>query len=329
MRTRTLLSIFAAFLLYCLPIYSQDSLKTRPDANGPTIVNVSVFVIDIREIDGAKQMYSGDVAVRLRWKDLRLASSEKLRSLPLTVAWNPGIQLVNRIAVQTTLPDMLDVDSEGNVMYRQRYIGQFSCMMDLREFPFDRQSVPVRFAAPGFSPSDIKFVQDQESAIAQTITLTDWKIQSWKLSDKPFQLVPGGLTLASFQFEFSAQRRFYYFLVQIIIPMTLIVAMSWIVFWLDPTQPGPRVSISITSMLTVVAYRLLLSSFLPRLPFLTRMDYFVFSSTSLVFFSLVCIVAINWLLLGKKESAALKLDRVARWIFPTAFLIVTIKCFVY
>ncbi|HEY7160227.1 MAG TPA: hypothetical protein VH815_03165 [Acidobacteriota bacterium] len=107
--------------------------------------------------------------------------------------------------------------------------------------------------------------------------------------------------------------------------MSLILGMSWIAFWLNPREPGPRVSISTTSMLTVVAYRLLLSNFLPRLSYLTRMDYFVVGCTFLVFLSLVTVVYISRLMLANKEARAAKLDVNCRWIFPALFIIVV--CF--
>jgi len=125
----------------------------------------------------------------------------------------------------------------------------------------------------------------------------------------------------------NVERRFHFFLVQIIIPMTLILGMSWIVFWLDPALAAPGISISITSMLTIVAYRFLLGNFLPRLSFLTRMDYFVFGCTFLVFLSLVNVVLINRLILIKKESTAFKLDKHSRWIYPFLFLLVLVGSF--
>ena len=129
---------------------SPDSLRTRPGLQGePTIVQTGIFLVDVREIDGARQVFSADVFVRLRWKDPRLASTEALRVLPANTAWNPNLQIVNRVLAQTMLPEVLEVDQDGNVTYRQRFIGQFSCSLDLRDFPFDRQAFPVVLVAIG------------------------------------------------------------------------------------------------------------------------------------------------------------------------------------
>jgi hypothetical protein len=313
------------FVLLTVPAFGQsiESLRTRPGSQGePTIVQTAIFLVDVREIDGSRQTFSADVFLRLRWKDPRLASSDGLRVLQANTAWNPNLQIVNRVLVQSTLPEVLEVDKDGNVIYRQRFIGQFSCSLDLRAFPFDRQVFPVVFVAIGFSPADVKFVKDDETAMSPKLSITDWNVASWKAEEHPYQVALSGRSLAGYRFEFHASRYFYFFLVQIIIPMTLILGMSWIVFWLDPNQPGPRISISITSMLTIVAYRLLLGNFIPRLSFLTRMDYFVFSCTFLVFLSLVTVVYISRLQLIQKESMANKLNNHCRWVFPSLFLVV-------
>ncbi len=320
------LILITLFALSSASADSIDSLSVRPGAGGPpTPIDTTIYIVDVREIDGARQIFTADVFIRLQWKDARLASSEVLRTMPTNVVWNPGIQIVNRATIQTTLPELLEIDKEGNVTYRQRYIGQFSCLLDLTEFPFDKQVIPIKIVVPGTSTTDVRFLSNKESGHAARFSMTDWKVTSWTAKEEQYQVTPGGRALPGYTFEFTAQRHFLFFLVQIIIPMTLILGMSWIVFWLDPNQPGPRISISITSMLTVVAYRLLLGNFLPRLPFLTRMDYFVVGCTFLVFLSLVNVVLISRLILAKKELLAVKLDTHSRWILPGLFLVVV--CF--
>jgi neurotransmitter-gated ion-channel len=308
-------AFIAGFLLIASTLFAE-----------PVKVNFFIYLVDLREIDGAKQTYSADVFVRLRWHDPQL-SGEKTRVVPLNSVWNPNVQVINRLSVQTTLPDVLEIDSSGNVMYRQRFIGQFSCNLDLRRFPFDQQNLLVSFVALGQTPDRVQFIQDPQKGGVGNLAITDWKIGPWKTKSSEFQIIPGTPPLSGFTFEIGAERRFYYFLVQIILPMTLIVGMSWIVFWLDPTQTGPRVSTSITSMLTLVAYRFLTGSFLPRLPYLTRLDAFVFGCTLLVFCSLIMVIWIGRLFLAKQDSKGISLNNRSRWLFPSLFLVMLLACF--
>lgn len=291
----------------------------------PRQVKTAIFIVDVRDIDGARQNFSADILIRLRWKDETLAGG-KSRFLPLSAAWNPNTQIVNRISVQTTLPEGLEVDEQGNVTYRQRFIGQFGCTLDLREFPFDQQEFSVRLVAIGFSPEKVQFISDPDPVIVSKFSITDWKILSANKKNETYK-IPGGIRLAGFTATFAAKRYFQFFFVQMVVPIVLILGMAGIAFWLDPINPGPRISISITSMLTIVAYRLLLTNFTPRLSYLTRLDFFVFSSTVLVFLSLVTVVVISRLMLKQKEALAIKLDTHARWVLPLLFLFVVIFCF--
>jgi hypothetical protein len=35
----------------------------------------------------------------------------------------------------------------------------------------------------------------------------------------------------------------------------MIVAMSWLVFWIDPKESGSQINVAITTMLTLIAVR--------------------------------------------------------------------------
>jgi hypothetical protein len=319
------LPIKRIFLTLFFAGFVATSVSAQP-SESPYKIHTAVFFVDVRDIDGARQSFTADIFIRLRWKDENLASDQDVRFIPLNAAWHPNVQIVNRITVQTTLPEGLEVDRHGNVLYRQRYIGQFSCQMDLREFPFDTQEFPIRLVSIGFTSDKLQFVPDEEGVIASKFTMTDWKILSWKKQGEAYA-VPGGFHIAGYRAAFEAKRYFLFFLVQIIIPIGLILGMSWIAFWMDRNQTGPRTSISITSMLTIVAYRLLLGNFIPRLSYLTRLDYFVFISTTLVFLSFLNVIYISRLIMRQNDALAMKMDTHSRWIFPSLFLIVVIVCF--
>lgn len=314
---------FSKIIVIFICLTSVVVFAQAPEA--PREIKTAIFIVDVRDIDGARQNFSADILVRLRWKDETLAGG-KHRFLPTNAVWQPNVQIVNRISVQTTLPEGVEVDEQGNVIYRQRFIGQFGCTMDLREFPFDQQEFPIRLVAVGFSPEKVQFVPDSDPIIISKFSITDWKILSANKKNETYN-VPGGIKLAGFTATFAAKRYFQFFFIQLVIPIALIVGMGGIAFWLDHNNPGPRISISITSMLTIVAYRLLLANFTPRLSYLTRLDVFVFSNTLLVFLSLVTVVVISRLMLKQKEALAIKLDTHSRWVLPLLFLGVVLFCF--
>jgi type IV secretory pathway VirB2 component (pilin) len=105
--------------------------------------------------------------------------------------------------------------------------------------------------------------------------------------------------------------------------VAIIVFMSWVVFWIAPENLGPRLSVAVTSMLTLIAYRFLLGQSLPRVSYLTRLDYFLLGCTFLVFAALVEVTATGAMAATGRGEKANKVNRQSRWIFPIAFVTLT------
>ena len=74
-------------------------------------------------------------------------------------------------------------------------------------------------------------------------------------------------------------------------------------------------------MIICIAYRFVLASLLPRLPYMTRMDYFTVGSTLMVLFALITVV---WTSLPGSEvhnTRARMINSRARMGFPLAYIL--------
>jgi hypothetical protein len=109
----------------------------------------------------------------------------------------------------------------------------------------------------------VRFVPDENwvrngikdgAGIAPSITLPDWTIEKWETKPGTYALTPG-LQFSSYAFEFIASRNVQHYILKVILPLVLIVMMSWSVFWTEPTNSSAQFSIAVTSMLTLIAYR--------------------------------------------------------------------------
>jgi len=315
------------------------TLIDRPAADsGPTEISAGIWVVDINSIDSAQQSFVADVAVALHWKDSRLAhTSGGVVHYGLEQIWHPRVVIVNETnSVIRMLPETFDVEADGTVLYRQRYVGSFTQPLRLQSFPFDKQDFRVHLVAIRYSPNEIKFVPDQAwvdaglkqaGGIAQSITLLDWTVDKWDIKTLPYTLAPG-LIYSGYVFEFTASRKVEHYILKVILPLILIVMMSWAVFWIDPATSNSQISIAVTSMLTLIAYRFAVDSQLPRLPYMTRLDAFFLTSTLLVFFSLIEVLVTTILDNNKQTARAKKIDRYCRAIFPAIFAVASIAIFV-
>ena len=227
--------------------------------------------------------------------------------------------------------------SDGTVIYRQRYVGSFTQSLRLQSFPFDRQAFHIQLVAIRYRPNEVVFVPDenwirdglqQAAGISPSITLPDWTVEKWDAKARVYALKPG-MQYSGYVFEFTASRNVEHYLLKVILPLILIVMMSWAVFWIDPNTSNSQISIAVTSMLTLIAYRFAVDSQLPRLPYMTRLDIFFLTSTLLVFFSLIEVLVTTILENQKRNRLAITIDRFCRVIFPMIFLLASMSIFVH
>ena len=165
----------------------------------------------------------------------------------------------------------------------------------LRNFPFDEQEFDVTLVAAGHTPDEVRLVQDPERAISHCRYRPPF---SGGLDGDLVENYDGHVygplrqvsPMTAFTFHFEAKRGTRYFFLAIIIPLTLIVAMSWVVFWIDPKESGTQIGVAMTSMLTLIAYRFAVASHLPKISYMTLIDIFLLGATLLVFASLAEVI---------------------------------------
>jgi len=311
---------------------SEELSGTRPGVEGqPLTISGTLFLLDVSKIDGADQSFTADVFMMLQWRDERLASAaEGMRRLPLGSIWNPRVQIINQRRIWKTFPEEVDVSPDGTVVYRQRYYGQFASALDLRDFPLDHHRFGLQFVIPGYGPGEIEFLPNTEGfgeGRSPDMTVPDWSVGPFEFRAAPYAVIPGGREIAGMEGAFEARRHLGFYIGKAFVSVAIIVFMSWVVFWLGPEHVGPRLSVAVTSMLTLVAYRFLLGQSLPPVSYLTRLDHFLLGATILVFVALVQVALTSSTQEEDRAERAVAVNRVSRWVFPAAFVLLIVLSF--
>ena len=105
----------------------------------------------------------------------------------------------------------------------------------------------------------------------------------------------------------------------VIVPLVMLVMLSWSVFWMDRESLGDRMDISFIGILTIVAYQIMISEHLPRIPYFTLMATFLYLSFVVLFASVVVNLMVGRLdRIGQREKGD-RIDHRCRWIFPFAY----------
>ena len=178
----------------------------------------------------------------------------------------------------------------------------------------------VQVVSAGYTKEQVKFVIDhEESGRSERFSITDWAVADLELVKQPYIAPHLDRTHVGVALKFDVKRLARYYAGTIFATVTIIVTMAWLVFWITPGNINPRISISVTSMLSLIAYRFVASQDLPRLPYLTTMDWFLLGATLMVLLGLASVVLISRLQSHGKEDSALRWNRILRWTYPLAF----------
>ncbi|GFY46511.1 glycine receptor subunit alphaZ1 [Trichonephila inaurata madagascariensis] len=92
---------------------------------------------------------------------------------------------------------------------------------------------------------------------------------------------------------FNLKRRLGYHLFHTYVPTTLIVVMSWISFWIRPEAIPARVTLGVTSLLTLATQNTQSQSSLPPVSYVKAIDVWMSSCTVFVFMSLMEFAVVN------------------------------------
>lgn len=106
------------------------------------------------------------------------------------------------------------------------------------------------------------------------------------------------------------------------IPLALIAALSWSVFWMERSSLGDRINVSFVGLLTAVAFQIVVGDLLPHMSYITLLNGFV----NLSLFIMAATVVVNLVVAGydKKQQPHIgdRIDFRCRWLFPTIYVVI-------
>lgn len=314
-----LLLCATASLACTLPPMQTDQ---RPNAQaGPTDVTVAFIVADFLGVDDVNQQLDLDLIAHLKWVDPRLIGQEGCR-FNVTEVWFPPIVLFNSShlrTARTNARNQVAVGENGEVQYTQRFTGLISSYHNLRDFPFDDQMFEIEFGSLRYGPEDLNLIADDEKTwMSERRNIEGWNMNGLSLSAANQRIEQFDRNVSVLNLTIDASRDQDYYIYRVILLLVFVVAMSWIIFWIPPSRFEFQIGLGGTSMLTIIAFYLAVSSNLPQLGYLTVLDKILAVSIGLVFLSIVEALLAGLLVQNDREKLALSIDRVSRVLFPVA-----------
>jgi hypothetical protein len=339
MTPRSLPILLVACLVLSAGATAQDQpsfLLSPPPGDGPVVVQVGFFLSDVNRIDIEQQQFEVEGVLTLTWQDDRLAFDPDLVGVDekvfqgnyqfseVATGWWPQLVLANESGGYERQGIVLRNRFDGRITYVEEMNAVVEMPVELRRFPFDRERFELIFEVLGFDKDEVVLVVDSSTTgtPAKGISLSEWKLEGLHASsgDHDPVYIDGRQEMQSAVVVSLDLARYPGFMLRVVVfPMVLLVMLSWSVFWMDRESLGERMDISFIGILTVVAYQIMVSSTIPRIPYFTLMSAFIYIS----FVTMCASVVIN-LVVGRMDRTGRRelgdrVDRRCRWVFPTTY----------
>lgn len=325
---------------------TQAQRLALPNSEGPVDVNIAFQLLNINEINDETETLQLTGILTLQWNDQRqrfnpdieganeLLYSGSYQFDELSPAWYPQVFIVNAIEPNGSDSILMRIRPDGTCTLTQTVDTTIKVDLDVRQFPFDHQSVSAIFDVLGFHAGEVALTQLPNPAYeAQAlIQVPEWDFKSIHSEVITFKSTTPTNTSApntAFIVSIELERQPMYMMRLVILPLTLIVMLSWSVFWMDRSSLGDRMSVSFVGILTAVTYQIMIGDTLPQISYFNWMNAFIICS-----FGLMCITVVLNLIVGALDKRGHyehgdRIDRLCRRIFPSAYLLLTAILFVY
>nr|CAD7260340.1 unnamed protein product [Timema shepardi] len=248
------------------------------------------------------QTYSMDCYFRQSWVDRRLAFQGNKETLALSISmlariWKPDTYFYNGkqsyLHTITTPNKFVRLYQDGRVLYSSRLTIKAGCPMNLEDFPMDIQRCPLKFGI-GYTVGDVvyRWNKARQVAIAEDMKLSQFDLIATPSANQTDQLKSGEYSMLLVSFHL--QRHMGNFLIQVYGPCVLLVVLSWVSFWLNREATADRISLGITTVLTMTFLGLEARTDLPKVSYPTALDFFVFLSFGFIFATIIQFAVVHY-----------------------------------
>nr|AER59668.1 gamma-aminobutyric receptor alpha 2 subunit [Spodoptera litura] len=274
--------------------------RVRPNYGGPPVdVGVTMYVLSISSLSEVKMDFTLDFYFRQFWTDPRLAYKKRTGVETLSVGsefirniWVPDAFFVNEkqsyFHIATTSNEFIRIHHSGSITRSIRLTITASCPMDLQYFPMDRQLCNIEIESFGYTMRDIRYKWNEgpnSVGVSSEVSLPQFKVLGHRQRAMEISLTTGNYSRLACEIQFV--RSMGYYLIQIYIPSGLIVIISWVSFWLNRNATPARVSLGVTTVLTMTTLMSSTNAALPKISYVKSIDVYLGTCFVMVFASLL------------------------------------------
>jgi len=313
-------------------LISSGSVDNFEPREAPLEVAIGIEINQISFVDQKSENYGVVATIRARWTDplLGFDTAEYPRGYlvmkPLNfleyassrAAIAPGFVVQNQQSNKWIHQSVVVVYANGDAQYLEKSSLTLQAPdFNFTRYPFDRQQ--FHFEIVSVFPSDVVTytVLQEFSGLGGKLGEEEWILDSDRMvTSKVIGLTGFESDMVTLTFEGS--RHLMYYVIRIFLPMLVLVAVSWATFFLDEYRK--RIEIAGANLLMFIAFNWIISDDLPKLGYLTFLDFimqwmFVVSGAIIVFS-----VGLSRLKSAGRGDLARRLDNyTVKWVYPLGY----------
>jgi hypothetical protein len=216
---------------------------------------------------------------------------------------------------------LLRIRPGGRVEFERHLTVQIATELALRKLPFDTQFLQIELESFQHLASDLELTLPLENLrIASRISLPQWQPGKLTGEVKPSYREVFDETYSRATVTLAVKRHTQFYIWQMMVPLGIVLGMAFAVFFLPPKDLSDRMSVIIASLLTVVALSYSLHSGLPKISYLTVIDWFFVLAYAFLGLAMAGMVWISNVY-DRDEARAIRYDKWLRWAYPGAYLL--------
>jgi len=312
----------------------QWALLELAHGTSPVKVQADFHLLDLQKINDEEETFEFSGVLTLTWQDSRQAFDPALAGADeiiysgsyqfneLAPAWYPQLVLANASEVQEMQGVLLRVQPDGTSRLVQTVNAVARSTLNLRKYPFDSQQLNIVFEILGFDDRELVIESGSGTVNNSRMQIPQWDLMHINIYSRLLVAPYAGATgnSAALVVTLDIKRQSFFMMRLVVLPLIVIMLLSWSVFWMDRSSLGDRMSVSFVGILTAVAYQTMVSSIMPQISYMTLIHGFLYFS-----FLLMCASVVVNLVVGNQDrrgdfNRGDLIDRRCRWIFPSLYI---------
>jgi len=283
------------------------------------VVRAGIDVFRVDNIDIPGQIFDAEFFLWLRWEgklDIK------------------NIDVINGIYGIEDKTEVLRQSLNGSKKYICYKIkGTYVTPFNLRKFPFDSQELPLTLGhktkdsnkvmmtidTQNLSYYPIKDIYPEGWAYKQRDDFSGTFIEHSTFGDPTYTATDGNvasdISFSVYNSNIVVSRLIHSYIITLFCPLLLMILLSFLIFVIPIDNLDTRLSLVMTTLLTIVVFHMVQRENLPSVGYMTLIDYYFITSYALMLVLALHTVFTNLWIKKDKKQLMLKFEKIAKFIY--------------